>query len=634
MRRGVTLWAVMFAVLLPAVARGQGLLVVIDPAQQVRLPRPIIIYPQPIYPHPIPFPPPQPAATYKIDELEVNARLVDQVAQVQVSQTFENTGSRPLEVSFIFPLPYDGAIHQLTLLVDGKEFPARLLDAKEARRIYEEIVRKNRDPALLEWMGTGMFQTSVFPVPPGGKRTVTLRYSQLCRQQEGLTDFLFPLSTAKYTSHPVEKVSVRVSIESREAIKNVYSPTHAVDIHRPDDHHAPVTFTCKNEVPSQRFPLASTTSAAASSAPGAQLPAGPGRRRLLPALGQPADQGPRPEAAQPKTVMFVIDRSGSMSGKKIEQVQAALKFVLNNLHEGDLFNIIAYDSEVESFRPELQRFDDEDPQGGPGLRRGDLRRRQHQHRRRDADRPGPVAGRPAGPPTSSSSPTAFPRPARPTSRRSSPTPRRRTRSTPGSSSSAWATTSTAASSTSWPARTTARASTCGPTRTSRTASAGSTSSIESPVLTGVQLEFALRRSPSRGGQPDRPRLSQGLLRPLRRRATGGRRPLQEAGHGQGGRSAARSAAASRSSTSPPTFDRPKRRRILRLHREALGRPPRGRDHRRAGPQGQERRVGQASWSSLAKQHGILTPYTSFMADENTNLHDVAGQRSPRRAGSA
>ena len=64
-------------------------------------------------------------------------------------------------------------------------------------------MRKNRDPALLEWMGTGMFQTSVFPVPPGGKRTVTLRYSQLCRKQEGLTDFLFPLSTAKYTSQPV-----------------------------------------------------------------------------------------------------------------------------------------------------------------------------------------------------------------------------------------------------------------------------------------------------------------------------------------------------------------------------------------------------------------------------------------------
>ena len=238
MFRRCILWVAILALLAPAVARGQGLLVVIDPRSTCGC-RGRSSF---IRPHPIPFPPPEPpATTYKVDELEVNARLVDQVAQVQVSQIVPEHGQPPLEVSFIFPLPYEGAIHQLTLLIDGKEYPAKLLDAKEARRTYEEIVRKNRDPALLEWMGTGMFQTSVFPVPPGAKRTVTLRYSQLCRQQEGLTDFLFPLSTAKYTSHPVEKVSVRVAIDSQEAIKNVYSPTHAVEIHRPDDRHAVVT---------------------------------------------------------------------------------------------------------------------------------------------------------------------------------------------------------------------------------------------------------------------------------------------------------------------------------------------------------------------------------------------------------
>ncbi len=71
----------------------------------------------------------------------------------------------------------------------------------------------------------------------------------------------------------------------------------------------------------------------------------------------------RPEIKPPserakKTVLLVMDRSGSMSGQKIEQVRAALKHVLNNLREGDLFNIIAFDSEVESFRPELQRYNE------------------------------------------------------------------------------------------------------------------------------------------------------------------------------------------------------------------------------------------------------------------------------------
>ena len=157
------------ALVWPVSAGAQGLLINIQPNEHVRLPRPIIIVP------PTPVPPSPPVSSYKIKELDVQVRLKEQVARVQVSQSFVNTGSTQMEVCFVFPLPYDGAIDQLTLLVDGKEFPAKLLEKNEARRIYEEIVRKNRDPALLEWLGTGMFQTSVFPVPPGAERKVSLR---------------------------------------------------------------------------------------------------------------------------------------------------------------------------------------------------------------------------------------------------------------------------------------------------------------------------------------------------------------------------------------------------------------------------------------------------------------------------
>ena len=115
--------------LVPVVVQAQGFLVVTDADHVVRLPRPIIIYPPPYPPHPHPpsdpVPPPPPPASYKIKELEVQARLVDQVAQVQVSQSFVNTGSRQMEVAFVFPLPYDGAIDQMTLLVDGKEYPGQ-----------------------------------------------------------------------------------------------------------------------------------------------------------------------------------------------------------------------------------------------------------------------------------------------------------------------------------------------------------------------------------------------------------------------------------------------------------------------------------------------------------------------------
>ncbi len=329
-------------------AAAQGLIIVVNNREPVPMPRPIIT----------PRPVPQPPMSYKIKELTVSARITDQVARVQVGQSFVNTGSRQMEVVFCFPLPYDGAVDQLTFLIDGKEYPAKLLPAKKAREIYEGYVRRNQDPALLEWVGRGMFKTSVFPVPPGAERTVTLRYNQLLRKDRALTDFLFPLSTAKYTSKPIERLEIRASIESTVEIKNVYSPTHAVNIKRPSKTNAVVSFEAKNQVPTSDFRL--FYSVAAGKLGANVLSYRPDNQAdgffLLLASPQFKDaSAERPK----KTVVCVFDRSGSMSGKKIEQAREALKSVLNNLRDGDLFNIVAYDSNVETFRPELERYNDQ-----------------------------------------------------------------------------------------------------------------------------------------------------------------------------------------------------------------------------------------------------------------------------------
>jgi Ca-activated chloride channel homolog len=352
MRRLLVSTVAILLFLSPAAVWAQGLLIVEDPNVQVRLPRPIVVWP---HHHPMPPPPP---VSYSIKELDVHARIIDQVAQVQVSQTFVNTGSQPMEVAFVFPLPYDGAIDRMTLMIDGKEFPAKLLGAADARRMYEAIVRKNRDPALLEWLGTGLFRTSVFPVPAGASRTVSLRYSQLCRKQEGLTDFLFPLSTAKYTSHAVEKVAFRATIESQEDIKNIYSPSHTIEIKRPDERHAVVAYTSKNEVPAADFRLFYDVGKGKVSTRVLSYRPDPNQEGYFLLLASPEIKTAS-QSRQPKTVIFVIDRSGSMAGKKIEQVRAALKSVLDNLREGDLFNIVAYDDRVDAFRPELQRYNEE-----------------------------------------------------------------------------------------------------------------------------------------------------------------------------------------------------------------------------------------------------------------------------------
>jgi Ca-activated chloride channel homolog len=348
--RSALLFLAALTAALASTAAAQGLLVDVRPEHHYRLPRPI----WPPRPEPLP-------SSYKIESLEINAKLSDVTARVQVSQTFKNTGSGQLEACFVFPLPYDGAIDQLTLLVNGKEYAAKLLSKEEARKRYEEIVRTNRDPALLEWVGTGMFQTSVFPIPAGESRTVTLRYTQLCRRSHGLTDFTFPLSTAKYTDAALDKLSIRVSIDSPANIKNIYSPSHDVEIDRDGKRNATVTLKTKKTIPTDDFRLFYDTGKEKIAASVVSYRPDEDEDGYFLLLATPEikaedeDEDDRPA----KTVLFVVDRSGSMSGEKMDQAKEALKFVLNNLQKGDTFNIVAYDSEIETFRPELEKFSDD-----------------------------------------------------------------------------------------------------------------------------------------------------------------------------------------------------------------------------------------------------------------------------------
>jgi len=349
----------------PAVLQAQGVLLEVN--AKVALPR---VDRHLIMPRPRPLPTPRPSPqSYKIKELTVNATLADQIAKVQVTQSFVNTGSRQMEVTFVYPLPYDGAVDQLTFMVDGKEYEAKLLSAKEARSIYEGYIRRNQDPALMEWMGRGMFKTSVFPVPPGAERKVTLKFTQVLKKSGGLTEFMFPLSTAKYSDKPVETVSVNLNIQSQTPLKNVYSPTHSVDIKRPTGIQAVCRYEAKNEIPSSDFRLMFDVGSGPVGA--SVLSYRPNTNEdgyflmlVTPEVKEAGQKQPR------KTVVFVVDRSGSMSGKKIDQAKNALKFVLNNLNQGDLFNVVAYDSTVESFKPELQKYNDETRKAALGFVEG------------------------------------------------------------------------------------------------------------------------------------------------------------------------------------------------------------------------------------------------------------------------
>lgn len=344
-----TLLALVVAVLTPIAANAQGILIVCPEGRVVPLPR--IIYRPPL-------PTPVPPATYRIKALDVRANIDDQIARVQIAQTYLNTGSQPLEARFMFPLPPDAAIDQLTLMVDGKELPGRLLKATDARQIYEDIVRRSQDPALLEWVSWGLFQTNVFPIPPGAERTVQIRYSQICKKDHGPIECGFPLGAAKYTSEPPESINIQFHIDAPAPIRSIYSPTHTLNIERTGDRTAVAKYSSSRELPTGDLRLFYDTS---NSPVGASLisyrPTN-GEDGYFLLLATPEVKADKRDKVV-KSIELVLDKSGSMEGKKIEQAKNALKYVIERLNDGDLFNIVTYDDKIDTFRPELQRFNSE-----------------------------------------------------------------------------------------------------------------------------------------------------------------------------------------------------------------------------------------------------------------------------------
>ncbi len=307
-------------------------------------------------PNSIPVPPrPSFERSIRLESLAVDAEIENGVAQVVVSQTFNNVGSSTLEASFVFPIPYDGAIDSLTFLVEGKEFTGELLDASKARERYEAIIRQNRDPALLECVGTGLYQTSVFPIPAGQSRTVELRYTQLLRRQDGLTEFYFPIRGARQSVAP-GKTTFTTKITDEAEIKNVYSPTFDLQVERIANNVVKTTCVLENQAPSRDFRLFFDQNADELSAKLQSYRPNPNEDGYFLLLASPKIVAAEEKRAA-KTVVFALDISGSMSGEKIKQARESLKFVLERLNDGDKFNVVLFGTDVRLFSETLQTVD-------------------------------------------------------------------------------------------------------------------------------------------------------------------------------------------------------------------------------------------------------------------------------------
>ena len=278
----------------------------------------------------------------------VNIRVRNQVASVSIDQAFVNTGKARMEVEYLFPVPPEAAIDSMTLLVGGKEYAAKLLKADEARLIYESIVRQKKDPALLEYAGFGLYKTRAFPLDPGKPMRVQVTYKDVCKKDRDLVRVWYPLNTEKFSARKIEEVEVTVDIKAKGDILAPYCPTQSITVNRKAPGHVVVTHSATNALPTQDFELYYEESAKDVGAAVITHMPEAGKDGYFMLLVSP---NPRTAATRiwPKDVVLVLDRSGSMQGDKLRQAKEALGLILNNLNPKDRFNVVVYSDTVEAF---------------------------------------------------------------------------------------------------------------------------------------------------------------------------------------------------------------------------------------------------------------------------------------------
>lgn len=303
-------------------------------AQGVIVPGPCRRCPMP--PRPIPLPRSLPIKSIKID-----TKILSQVATTHVEQVFRNDTDATLEGTYFFPIPDEAAIAEFAIWDGDRRLVGEVRSREEARRIYDEIVRRQRDPGLLEYAGKNLFQASIYPIPPHSDKKLEITYSQVLRAESGTVAYSYPLGTGRQVTQ-IGSVSGRIELENKEPVRNIYSPTHAIEVKRNGDRRSVISFETGNQpqdfqlfygISREDFGVTLLTHRE------------PGKDGYYLLMISPKDDWSEQEYAA-KDVVFVLDTSGSMAAEgKMEKARSALLFGIRILRPEDRFNVISFAGE-------------------------------------------------------------------------------------------------------------------------------------------------------------------------------------------------------------------------------------------------------------------------------------------------
>ncbi len=282
-----------------------------------------------------------------LKKIVANVAIIEQVSTTTLDFELHNPNNRWVESELLIPVPGGAILKGFSFEGQAKEPTVKILPKVEADKIYTSIVMKMKDPGLLEFVGYNLIKSSVFPIAANQTQKIRIVFENLLKADGDRIDYFIPRTESLQYKIPWE---INVSIKSKRNLSTVYSPSHKLDIIRVSNTHVTVTLDKESQNNVGSFMLSYLLEKAGVSAslfayPDPSIKGG----YFLMLAGLPVDLKTVETKKIKREVILVLDRSGSMSGNKIEQVREAAIQVIGGLQDNESFNIITYNDVINLY---------------------------------------------------------------------------------------------------------------------------------------------------------------------------------------------------------------------------------------------------------------------------------------------
>ena len=311
---------------------------------------------------------------------DVKGQISGYIATVDVTQQFHNPYDEKIEAVYVFPLPQNAAINEFIMTIGERRIRGIIRERKEAEEIYRQAKSQGHVASLLTQERPNIFTQKVANIEPGKEIDVNIKYFNTLAYMDGWYEFVFPMvvgprfnppgctdgvgaiargktgisgqKTEVQYLKPVERsghdISLAVDIDAGVAIEEVACTSHVIAKTFTAPEKLAVKLSSLDSIPNKDFVL--RYKVAGKTVKSALVTHHDKRGGFFTLMLYPPDNLSYLKRA-PMEMIFVLDCSGSMSGRPIAKAKQAITRALKKLQPNDTFQIIRFSNNASQLGP-------------------------------------------------------------------------------------------------------------------------------------------------------------------------------------------------------------------------------------------------------------------------------------------